>query len=81
MDGCEEERHGEQKSAHAAVGGCNYFGWSFCTEWTCGSVKMSGGIGITPGTPWPISNNSFSFTNNLDPDKEMTISGSFDSLL
>ena len=49
------------------------------SEWTCGSVKMSGGIGITPGTSWPISNNSFSFTNNLDPDKEMTISGSFDS--
>ena len=49
------------------------------SSWTCGPVTMSGGVGITPGTPWPITNNSFSFTNNIDPDKKMTISGSFDS--
>lgn len=50
------------------------------SSFTCGPVTMSGGIGITPGTAWPINNNGgFSFTNNLDPDKTMTIAGTFDS--
>jgi len=62
----------EVNSAGTGIEKINYH----FSDWTCGSVTMSGGIGITPGTPWPISNNSFSFTNNLDPDKEMTISGS-----
>lgn len=51
------------------------------TSWTCGPIRMSGGIEITPGTPWPITGGEFSITNYLDPDKnsEMTISGSFES--
>jgi len=49
-------------------------------SWTCGSVTMSGGVGITPGTPWPISGNSFSFTTSWGSSvTEMTLAGSFES--
>ena len=47
------------------------------SNWICGSTGMSGGIEITPITPWPISGVEFSITNYLDPgrNREMTISG------
>lgn len=48
------------------------------SSFTCGSSTVSGGIGIIPGTPWPISNNEFSISNTLDPNRSMTVSGSFD---
>ena len=51
------------------------------SNWTCGPITMSGGIEMTPGTPWPIIGGEFSITNYLDPgrNREMTISGSFES--
>jgi hypothetical protein len=48
----------------------------------CGPVTISGGIGITPGTAWPISNGEFSITNTLNPPnntQEMTVSGTFET--
>jgi hypothetical protein len=49
------------------------------SDWTCGPVTMNGGVGITPGTPWPIVNDEFSLTTSLDPDKTITVSGAFNS--
>lgn len=51
------------------------------SNWTCGPTRMSGGIEITPGTPWPITGDEFSITNYLDPGRndELTVSGSFES--
>jgi hypothetical protein len=52
------------------------------SAFTCGPVTISGGIGITPGTAWPISSGEFSITNTLDPPnntQEMTVSGSFET--
>jgi hypothetical protein len=50
------------------------------SSFACGQGTLSGGMGITPGTPWPISNDEFSITNTLDPDREMTVSGTFEPL-
>ena len=52
------------------------------SSFSCGGVIISGGIGITPGTAWPISNDEFSITNTLDPldnTQEMTVSGTFET--
>ena len=65
---------------NASGTGIERINYSF-SNWTCGPVRISGGIGITPGTPWPITGDEFSITNYLDPgrNQEMTISGSFKS--
>lgn len=51
------------------------------SSWSCGGVIMSGGVGITPGTPWPITNNNFSITTSWGTgnNRSMTVSGTFNS--
>ena len=49
------------------------------SNYTCGSVTVSGGVGF--GGSWPITNDSFSITRDLNSDgtQELTIAGTFNS--
>jgi len=49
-------------------------------SWQCGGVTRSGGVTVTPGSGWPITDGQFSFQNDLSAiHLSMTIQGSFTS--
>ncbi len=47
-------------------------------EFRCGPVIRNGNIRVIAGTPWPITDNQFTIEKTLDPNFEMTVSGTFD---
>ena len=49
-------------------------------SWQCGGATRSGGVTVTPGSGWPITDRQFSFQNDLSAiHLSMTIQGSFTS--
>jgi len=64
-------------SVNASGTGISTIGYHF-SDFSCGGVIRSGGITVTPGTPWPVINNQFSIENKLDPNFEMTVTGTFE---
>ena len=49
------------------------------SSWSCGSVRLSGGMSISSSPGWPITDLQFSFKNNLgiSGNQSMSIGGTF----
>ncbi len=48
-------------------------------RWRCGPVTRSGGVTISRGSGWPISNNRIDISNMIDLNLTITITGTFNA--